>query len=77
MSAPAKSPEPLDTSLPSIRQIQSYIRDKQVLEIKLRTGDTLQGKVIWQDPDCLYLVDSTDQKILLWRDALVFMKAQA
>ncbi|NET15744.1 MAG: RNA-binding protein hfq, partial [Okeania sp. SIO1H6] len=41
-----------DTSLPSVRQIQTYITEKKEVELKLITNDLHVGKVFWQDPNC-------------------------
>ncbi|HEY9661998.1 MAG TPA: RNA-binding protein hfq [Allocoleopsis sp.] len=64
----------LETNLPSVRQIQALIRDNKEVELKLMTNDLLTGKIRWQDPDCLCLVDHYDQQTVVWRRAIVFMK---
>jgi host factor-I protein len=64
----------LETGLPSVRQIQSLIRDTQEVELKLVTGDLLAGKLRWQDQHCLCLVDQYDQPTLVWRQAIVYLK---
>lgn len=64
----------LETGLPSVRQIQSLIRDTQEVELKLVTGDLLAGKLRWQDQNCLCLVDQYDQPTLVWRQAVVYLK---
>ena len=63
-----------DTGLPSVRQIQSLIKKKQAAEIKLTTGDLLTGKVVWQDSQCLYLVDRNEQPLLVWRQSIAYLK---
>jgi host factor-I protein len=65
-----------DTSLPSIRQVQNLIKDTGVVEIKLLTGDVLTGKVIWQDIQCLMLVDDSGQKVTIWKQAIAYLKPQ-
>ncbi|CDN15943.1 MAG: RNA-binding protein hfq [Richelia sp.] len=65
-----------DTSLPSIRQVQNLIKDKNGVEIKLVTGDVLTGTMVWQDPHCILLADSNGQKTTIWRQALAYMKHQ-
>lgn len=63
----------LDTGLPSTRFIQSLLKDKQAIEVKLVTGDTVSGSLRWQDPDCICLsVD--DQPCLIWRNAIAYLK---
>ena len=66
-----------DTSLPGIRQIQNFIKDKQEVELKLVTDDLIVGKILWQDADSLCLVDHYNQQTLIWRQALVFLKPKA
>lgn len=64
----------LETGLPSTRQIQSMIRDNKEVELKLITGDLLAGKIRWQDPHCISLVDQYDQDTLVWRQGIVYLK---
>ena len=66
-----------DTGLPSVRQVQDFIKDKQEVELKLSTDDLLVGKIIWQDSSCLCLVDHYDQPTLVWRQALIYLKPKA
>ncbi|MEM0980394.1 MAG: RNA-binding protein hfq [Cyanobacteria bacterium P01_H01_bin.58] len=66
------SPE-LETGLPSTRLLQTYLRDQRPVEVKLITGDTITGKIIWQDPNCL-CVSENDQQVLIWRSALACVK---
>jgi host factor-I protein len=66
-----------DTGLPSVRQVQEYIKDKQEVELKLVTDDLIVGKIIWQDSQCVCLIDHYDQSTLIWRQAIVFVKAKA
>lgn len=65
-----------DTSLPSVRQVQNLIKDTGVVEIKLLTGDILTGKVLWQDIQCLMLVDNSGQKVTIWKHAIAYLKQQ-
>lgn len=64
----------LETGLPSVRQIQTLIREETEVELKLVTGDLLAGKVRWQDNDCLAMVDQYDQSTIVWRQAIVYLK---
>ncbi|MCC0178589.1 RNA-binding protein hfq [Waterburya agarophytonicola K14] len=66
-----------DTSLPGIRQVQNYIKNKQEVELKLVTDDLLVGKLIWQDANSLCLIDHYSQETIIWRQALVFLKPKA
>ncbi len=64
----------LETGLPSVRQVQTLIKEGGEVEFKLITGDLLTGKVRWQDPSCICLMDHYDQPTIIWRNAIVFMK---
>jgi host factor-I protein len=66
----------LDVNLPSIRQTQGLIKDKIGVEIKLLTNDTFTGRIVWQDTQCLFIVDASEQKILIYRHAIAFIKPQ-
>ena len=66
-----------DTALPGVRQIQTYIKEKQEVELKLVTDDLVVGKITWQDDDCLCLMDHYNQQTIIWRQALVYLKAKA
>ncbi len=64
----------LETGLPSVRQVQTIIREEKEVEMKLVTGDLLTGKVRWQDPHCICVLDQYDQPIIVWRQAIVYVK---
>lgn len=64
----------LETGLPSIRQIQTLIREEREVELKLITNDLLTGKMRWQDQHCICLIDHYDQPTIIWRNAIVYMK---
>ncbi|MBE9180748.1 RNA-binding protein hfq [Oculatella sp. LEGE 06141] len=64
----------LETGLPSIRQIQTLIRDETEVELKLITNDLLTGKMRWQDQNCICLHDHYDQPTIVWRQAIVYLK---
>ena len=65
----------LNTALPSIRQIQGFIKEKQTVSIKLLTNEVLYGIILWQDQNCICLVDETEQSTLVWRQSLAYVKA--
>ncbi|NJO77527.1 MAG: RNA-binding protein hfq [Cyanobacteria bacterium RM1_2_2] len=67
----------LETGLPSVRQVQTLIREGSEVELKLVTNDLLTGKIRWQDPDCICLVDHYDQSTIVWRQAIVYLKPKA
>ncbi len=66
-----------DTGLPSISQIQGYIKDQQLLELKLLTGDSFSGQLCWQDPNCLCLITQDQQTIMIPYHAIAYLKPQA
>lgn len=66
-----------DTALPGVKQVQSYIKNEQEVELKLITDDLVVGKIIWQDADALCIIDHYNQQTLVWRQALVFLKPKA
>ncbi len=66
----------LDVNLPSIRQTQGLIKDKIGVEIKLLTNDLFTGRIVWQDTECLFIADASDQKTLIYRHAIAFIKPQ-
>ncbi len=65
-----------DTGIPSVRLVQQWIKEKKQIEVKLSTDEVLLGNIIWQDPQCLYLIDDSQQNTLIWRQALVCLKPQ-
>ena len=65
-----------DTGLPSVRQIQGFIKDGKEVEIKLITQDVLVGQLRWQDQECLCLVTHDGLSMLVWRNAIAYIKPQ-
>lgn len=63
-----------DTALPSVRQVQTLIKEASSVQLKLVTGDLLAGKINWQDQNCLSLLDENNQPILVWRHAIIYLK---
>ncbi len=60
---------------PSIRQLQTYLREKTPLNIKLTTGDTIQGTIFWQDQDCIcFKTGGAD--VTVWKQAIAFIQPQ-
>lgn len=66
-----------DPGLPSIRQLQQWVADKQAIEMKLTTGDTLSGTALWQDAHCICLLNEANQPIVVWRHAIAYHKPLA
>lgn len=61
---------------PSTRRIQKIIHEKGSVQIKVISGETLQGRVIWQDGECICLKDESDQDTMIWRTAILYLKPQ-
>ena len=66
----------LDVNLPSTRQTQGLIKDKIEVSIKLITGDVFAGRIVWQDPECLFFADASDKKTLISRRSIAFIQPQ-
>jgi host factor-I protein len=65
-----------NTGYPSVRRIQSLVKAKGEVEIKLTTNDVLIGRILWQDPFCLCVVDrSSAQQFMVSRQAIAYIKA--
>ena len=63
-----------DPALPSIRQVQTLIKEATIVELKLLTGDLLLGKISWQDQNCLCLLNENNQPTTIWRQAIAYLK---
>lgn len=66
----------LDVNLPSTRQTQGLVKDKIEVSIKLITGDVFVGRIVWQDPECLFFADANDKKTLIARQAIAYIQPQ-
>lgn len=66
-----------DTTLPSIKQVQTLIKQKTPVEFKLMTGDILKGKILWQDQSCLLLMGEDNQQNTVWKQAIAFMRVSS
>ncbi|HEY9725481.1 MAG TPA: RNA-binding protein hfq [Chroococcales cyanobacterium] len=66
-----------ETGLPSVRQVQTFIREEKDVEVKLLTQDLVTGKLTWQDQNCLCLITPDDQPMIIWRHAIAYLKPQS
>jgi host factor-I protein len=66
-----------DTTLPSIRQIQRWIKEKTPVEFKLISGDLIIGKVFWQDHNCVCIVDGNNEQTTVWKQSIAYMKSRS
>ncbi|APD48935.1 hypothetical protein KQ302_05455 [Synechococcus sp. CS-602] len=55
----------LDPSLPGVRQLQDWIRERTPLQLQLIDGTALGGCLYWQDPEFLALKTSPEAPLLL------------
>jgi host factor-I protein len=65
-----------DTTLPSIRLLQNWIKQKAAVEFKLLTGDVITGTVFWQDINCVCVLNPNNEQITVYRTAIAYMKAR-
>ncbi|MEO0758412.1 MAG: RNA-binding protein hfq [Cyanobacteria bacterium J06648_16] len=65
-----------ETGLPSIRQVQMLIRDQQSVEVKLVTGDVINGNVRWQDQNAV-CVQADGQSLIMMRGAIAYIKSSS
>jgi host factor-I protein len=65
----------LDTSLPSIRLLQDLIRNHQLVQIKITTGESLEGVLAWQDVHYLALREPMGESLLMInRESVVLVR---
>ncbi|HEY9740371.1 MAG TPA: RNA-binding protein hfq [Coleofasciculaceae cyanobacterium] len=65
-----------ETGLPSVRQVQVFIKEGQQVELKLLTQDLLTGQLTWQDQNCVCLITQDEQPMVIWRHAIAYIKPQ-
>jgi len=67
-----------DTGLPSTRFIQQFIikgrESGQSLDVKLITGDHFSGVVSWQDNIAICLDEGNGKPIVIYRNAIAFLR---
>ena len=65
----------LDTSLPSIRHLQDLIRNHKPVQIKIITGESLEGVLAWLVVHYLALREPMGESVLLInREAVVLVR---
>ncbi len=65
-----------ETGTPSVRQIQGFIKEGNEVEIKLLTQDVLVGQLRWQDQNCICISAPDGAPMLIWRQAIAYIKPQ-
>ncbi|MCT0248512.1 Hfq-related RNA-binding protein [Synechococcus sp. CS-205] len=66
----------LDPSLPGVRQLQNWVRQRTALRVRFPGGEQLEGCLDWQDPEFLALrPPNAHQPVLIRRSALDTIQA--
>jgi host factor-I protein len=65
-----------NTGSPSVRQIQNFIKNKTTIEIGLITSENEEGIILWQDQNCFCLQNREKEKILIWTQAIAYVKSK-
>jgi len=61
----------LDSSLPGVRLLQNWVRQRTPLRVRFPGGEQLEGCLDWQDPEFLALRPAdAQQPVLIRRGAL-------
>ena len=69
---------PFDSTLPSIRLVQQWIRRQQVLVMVLHQGQRLEGQLLWQDPMALALqLHEGQEPMLVQRQSIALIHPAA
>lgn len=77
-NTPGANMAPFDSTLPSIRLVQQWIRRQQVLVVVLHQGRRLEGRLLWQDPMALAFQLHEDQEpVLVPRQSIALMHPAA
>jgi len=65
-----------DTSLPSIRLMQRYVKEKTKVELRLNDSSVLAGTLLWMDPIFLYVEDAVGKQTLVRRESIATLSTQ-
>ena len=67
---------PLDPSLPGVRLLQSWIREQLPLSIAVIGQESIEGRLIWQDPEFLAIERSgTNRPVLINRRQICLIRS--
>jgi host factor-I protein len=67
---------PLDPSLPGVRLLQHWIREKTVVSLQVQGGQDFEGVLDWQDPEFLALrYREQTNPILIRRQSVVLIRS--
>ncbi len=67
----------LNITTPSIRKLHNLIRENTQVQLKLRTGELVKGRICWIDPECLCLEKSAEgdqEQMIIWFKAITFVQ---
>jgi len=64
----------MDTALPSIRIVGSFIREKKNIEFQLTTNEKLTGQIRWQDPIYIGVADASGQVTIISRQVIAYFR---
>ena len=67
----------LETGLPSIRLLQTFVKEGKEVEIKLLTNDVLGGTIRWLDQNCICLMEQSNQPTIVWLQAIAYVKPKS
>ena len=56
---------PLDPSLPGVRLLQSWIREKSPISVEVLGAERVEGRLVWQDSEFLAIERNTGSRLIL------------
>ena len=56
---------PLDPSLPGVRLLQSWIREKSPISVEVLGAERVEGRLVWQDSEFLAIERNSGSRLIL------------
>ena len=56
---------PLDPSLPGVRLLQSWIREKNPISVEVLGAERVEGRLVWQDSEFLAIERNAESRLIL------------
>ena len=56
---------PLDPSLPGVRLLQSWIREKNPIRVEVLGAERVEGRLVWQDSEFLAIERNAGNRLIL------------
>ena len=56
---------PLDPSLPGVRLLQSWIREKNPISVEVLGAERVEGRLVWQDSEFLAIERNAANRLIL------------